>query len=45
MPRLPGDLALGLELVNANDEERIDSLGLPLPGRTWLVRLHGAGPR
>jgi iron complex outermembrane receptor protein len=43
LPRLAQSLALGLEWINVNDEKRVDSLGFPLPGRTWIVRLHGAG--
>ncbi len=34
-------LTLSSEWVNVTDQERVDSLGLPLPGRTWYLRLRG----
>jgi outer membrane receptor protein involved in Fe transport len=34
-------LTLSAEWINATDEERVDSLGLPLPGRIWYLRLRG----
>jgi iron complex outermembrane receptor protein len=36
---VPAELAVSFEWINVTDEQRIDSLGLPLPGRTWLVRM------
>ncbi|MFQ5698957.1 MAG: TonB-dependent receptor plug domain-containing protein [Myxococcota bacterium] len=38
---VPGNLRLTSEWTNWTDEQRFDSLGLPLPGRTWTLRLRG----
>jgi outer membrane receptor protein involved in Fe transport len=39
--RIGKGLTLSAEWVNVTDEERVDSLGLPLPGRIWYLRLRG----
>ncbi len=39
MGRLPGGLELSSEWLNVGEAQRIDSLGLPLPGRVWYLRL------
>jgi hypothetical protein len=39
MEWLPSGLELSTEWVNVGETERIDSLGFPLPGRLWYLRL------
>ncbi len=39
---LPRSFSATLELQNATDETIVDSIGLPLPGRLWYLRLRSA---
>lgn len=39
--RLPDSLSASAEWTNVGNTQRIDSLGFPLPGRMWTVRLRG----